>query len=186
MSQTDQLHKGMVIRHEGHVYTVLDYRVAQTGKQRPTVHVKLGALGGGRSTERTLDELGKFEEVASEVRQMQYLYAAGKDHVFMDNETYEQYTLGADMLEDAKPFLVEEETYRFLTIDGQIASLQLPSTVALEVVDTAPVEHSGGASNVYKEAKLASGVTVQVPLFIKNGDRIKIKTDNKGYQGKEH
>jgi elongation factor P len=185
MSLTDQLRKGMVIRHEGHVYTVLDYKLTKTGKQKATVHVKLGALGGGHSTDRTLDELGKLEEVPTEVRQMQYLYAAGKEHVFMDSESFEQYTLGADALGDSIPFLVEEETYRFLTVEGQIASIQLPSVVVLEVVDTAPVEHAGGSSNVYKEARLKSGVVVQVPLFIKNGDRIRVKTENREYQGKE-
>ena len=186
MSLTDQLHKGMVIRHEGHLYTVLDYHLAQTGKQKATVHVKLGALGAGHSTERTLDALGKIEEVPAEVRHMQYLYTAGKERVFMDNESFEQYSFEDDFLGDTVPFLVEEESYRFLTVDGQVASIQLPPIVVLEVADTAPVEHAGGATNVHKEARLNSGVVVQVPLFIKNGDKIRVKTDNREYVGKEH
>ena len=91
MSLTEQLHKGMVIRHEGQLYTVLDYEVAQTGKQKHTVHVKLRAVKSGHATERTLDQLGKIEEVPSEVRQMQYLYASGEQRVFMDAESFEQY-----------------------------------------------------------------------------------------------
>ena len=185
MSQTEQLHKGMVIRHEGHLLTVEDYNVARTGKQRATVHVKLRALKDGHSVERSLDELGKIEEVPTEYRQMQYLYAAGQEHVFMDTETYEQTPLSKELLGDALPVLVEEETYRFLTVEGQVASIQLPDVVVLEVVDTAPVQHAGGSSNVYKEAKLKSGVLVQVPLFIKNGDRIRIKAENHEYLGKE-
>ncbi len=186
MSRTEDFHKGMVIRHEGELYTILDFNVAQTGKQKATVHVKLRAIKTGHTGERTLDQLGKVEEVPTEIRSMQYLYASGQERVFMDTETFEQYPLTEDMLVDSVPFLVEEEQYRILLIDGRPVSLQLPPIVVLEVVDTAPVEHAGGSTNVHKEARLNSGITVQVPLFIKNGDKIRVKTDNREYQGKEH
>jgi len=186
MSVTGQLKKGMVIRHEGELFTILDYKLAQTGKQKPTVHVKLRSLKSGHSGERTLDQLGKIEEVESNIRQMQYLYSAGDEFVFMDTESYEQYPLTREFLADSLDFLVEEEIYRFLVVEDQVAALQLPSAVILEVVDTAPVEHTGGSSNVYKEAKLNSGVIIQVPLFIKNGDKLRVNTENKEYMGKEH
>ncbi len=186
MSVTHDLHKGMVIRHEGQLYTVLDFRMAQTGKQKATVHVKLRAVKTGHTGERTLDELGKIEEVPTEVRQMQYLYTSGHEWVFMDTETYEQYPLTEDLLGDAVHFMVGEDPYRVQMIEGQPISLQLPPIVVLEVVDTAAVEHAGGSTNVYKEARLNSGITIQVPLFIKNGDKIRVKTENHEYQGKEH
>jgi elongation factor P len=186
MSLMDQLHKGMVIRHDGQLFTVLDYQLAQTGKQKPTVHIKLRNIKGGHPTDRTLDQLGKIEEVESEVRQMQYLYAAGKDRVFMDTESFDQVSLDEDVLHGGLDFLVEEQTYRFLTAEGQVVGLQLPDVVVLEVVDTAPVEHAGGMSNVHKEAKLASGLVVHVPLFIKNGDKIRVNTETRQYLGKEH
>ena len=186
MSITEQLRKGMVIRHEGELFTVLDYQLAQTGKQKPTVHVKLRSLKSGHTGERTLDQLGKVEEVPSEIRQMQYLYAAGDEHVFMDNETYEQYPLNKDILEDGIDFLVEQETYRFLNVENRVVTLQLPPAVVMQVAETAPVEHAGGSSNVYKEAKLASGLMIQVPLFIKNGDKVRVSTDKREYMGKEH
>lgn len=186
MSHAGQLRKGMVIRHQGELFTVLDSTVAQTGKQKPTVHVKLRSLKSGNTSERTLDQLGKIEEVACEVRPMQFLYAAGNERVFMDTQNFEQYSLGEDVLGEAIPFLVEQETYRLLVVEGQVVSLQLPDIVVLEVVDTAPVEHAGGSSSVYKEAKLNSGMTIHVPLFIKNGDKIRLRTDTREYQGKEH
>ena len=186
MSLTEDLHKGMVIRHEGQLFTVLDFKVAQTGKQRPTVHVKLRSLTTGHTGERTLDQLGKIEEVPTEIRRMQYLYSAGKERVFMDAETFEQYPLGEDVLGDSVAFLVEEETYRFLTVEGQVVGIELPPVVVLEVVETAPVEHAGGSTNVQKEARLNSGLVIHVPLFIKNEDRIRVKTENREYQGKEH
>jgi elongation factor P len=186
MSLTDDLRRGMVVRHEGHLFIVLDFRVAQTGKQKPTVHVKLKSLTSGHTGERTLDQLGKIEEVPTELRAMQYLYASGDEHVFMDGESFEQYALGTDVLGDAVPFMVEQESYKFLTVEGRPASIQMPSTVVLEVVDTAPVEHAGGGTNVQKEAKLSSGLVIQVPLFIKNGDRVRVTTADRAYQGKEH
>lgn len=185
MSLTEQLRKGMVIRHDGHLYTVADFQVAQTGKQKPTVHVKLRALKDGRQTERTLDQIGTIDEVASETREMQYLYASSRQRVFMDAGTYEQFELPADQLAEACEYLVEEQTYRFLSIEGRPVSLQLPATAVMEVIDTAPPEHAGGG-NVYKEARVASGRVVMVPLFIKIGDKIRVKTDVGEYQGKEH
>ena len=186
MARTDQLHKGMVIRHEGELFSVIDYKLAQTGKQKPTVHVKLRSLKTGHTGERTLDQLGKIEEVPSEIRPMQYLYAAGEEHVFMDDESFEQYPLGPDVLGDGLPFLVEQETYRFLTVEDQPFALQLPDILIVEIADTAPVEHAGGGSNVHKEARLTNGLVVQVPLFIKNGDKIRLTTRDRQYQGKEH
>lgn len=185
MSSTHDLHKGMVIRHEGLLYTVLDFNMTHTGKQKATVHVKLRAVNTGHTGERTLDELGKIEQVPSEVRHMQYLYADGKDRVFMDNETFEQYPLSEELLGDSINFLVDQETYRIHTIEGQPITLQMTPVAVLQVVDTAPVEHAGGTTNVHKEAKLNSGITIQVPLFIKNGDKVRVSTDNRAYQGKE-
>jgi len=186
MALADQLHKGMVIRHEGELFTVLDHKLAQTGKQKATVHVKLCSLRSGHTGERTLDELGKIEEVPSEIREMQYLYRDGAERVFMDTETFEQYPLDEDVLGDSIPFLLEQESYRFLVVDQQVAAIQLPSIVVLEVVDTATVEHAGGATNVQKEAALASGLVIPVPLFVKNGDKVRVKADTREYLGKEH
>jgi elongation factor P len=186
MSSTEQLRKGMVIRHEGQLFTVTDYSTAQTGKQKATIHIKMRALRDGHLSERTLDQLGKIDEVPTEIRQMQFLYRAGDERVFMDSESFEQYSFGADVLGGSVDFLVEEETYRVLAVEGQPVSLQLPPTVVLEVVDTAPVEHAGGSTNVMKEAKLNSGLTIRVPLFIKNGDKIRVDADRREYQGKEH
>ena len=186
MSLAEGFKKGMVIRHEGKLYSILDHRTAHTGKQKPTVHVKLRAIASGHTGEKTLDELGKLEEVPTEIRHMQYLYAERTNRVFMDEESYEQYPLTEDVLGESTPYLIEQETYSVMTIEGQPVALQLPDVVAMEVVDTAPPQHAGGTTNVHKEAKLASGLTIQVPLFIKNGDKVRIHTGRHEYVGKEH
>jgi elongation factor P len=176
----------MVIRHEGHLYAVVEFGTSQSGKQKPTVHVKLRDLKSGHAAERTLDQLGKIEEVESEVRHMQYLYASGNERVFMDTESFEQFTLGKDFLAEAMGFLVEEETYRFLVVEGHVLSAQLPDILILEVKETAPVSHGGGLSTVTKEATLASGLLIHVPLFIKIGDKVRVNTSTRQYIGKEH
>ena len=98
MSSVDQLRKGRVIRNEGHLFSVLEYATAQTGKQKATVHVKLRSLKSRHAVDRTLDQLGRIDEVATEVRAMQYLYAAGRERHFMDAESSEQCALGEDVL----------------------------------------------------------------------------------------
>ncbi len=126
MSHSDELRKGTVIRHEGRLFVVLDHTKAQTGKQKATVHVKMQSLQGGHATDRMLDQLGKIEEVPTEIRTMQYLYSSGPERVFMDTESFEQYPLGEELLGDGIPFLVEEDTYRFLMVEQQPVSMQLP------------------------------------------------------------
>ncbi|MHC5109556.1 MAG: hypothetical protein ACYTHJ_06720, partial [Planctomycetota bacterium] len=172
MSLTENLRKGMVIRHENHLYTILGFQVAQSGKQRATVHVKLRELTSGKASERTLEQLGSLDEVPTAIRLMQYLYHTGTERVFMDTETFEQYTFPLDVIGPGADFLAEEQNYRFLTVEGQPVTLLVPDVAVLEVADTAPVEHVGGTSHVFKDAKLNSGLVIQVPLFIKNGDRI--------------
>src|SRR3990170_173773 len=126
MSSTHELHRGMVFRHDGQLFTLLDFSVSQSGKQRPTVHLKVRSLKSGNTGERSLDELGKIDEVPTEVRAMQYLYAAGKDRVFMDTESFEQYTLPTDAVGRDADFLNEGETYRVTAVEGQPVALQLP------------------------------------------------------------
>lgn len=185
MSLTDNLRRGAVIRHEGHLYTIVDFSVAHKGKAKPTVHVKLRALKDGHPVDRSLDELGTIEEVATEHRPMQYLYAAGSKRVFMDAETFEEQSFDESMLERSAAFLVEGDSYKFLTVDGRAFALEMPDVIVMEVADTAPVEH-GGATNVFKEARLKSGLMIKVPLFIKTGDKVRVKPETREYLGKEH
>jgi elongation factor P len=186
MSQTEQFRKGMVIRYQGEHFIVLDFNVAHSGKQKPTVHVKLRSLKSGHMGERTADQLGRVEEVPTQIRPMQYLYASGRERTFMDTETFEQYSLGEEVLGEGLPFLIEQETYRFLMVEDRVVAMQVPPSVILSVADTAPVEHAGGGNSVMKEAKLVSGLVIRVPLFIKTGDKVRVSTDRHEYLGKEH
>lgn len=184
---TSQLRRGMLIRHQNHVYEVTDFQERHTGKQKPTVHVSLRDIRDGRPVDRTLNDLLPIEEVARSYRQMQYLYK--KDHlrVFMDSETFEEYELTDDQIRGGSDFLVEGQEYRVSFIEGAPAFLDLPDNIVVKIAMTAPPEHSVGvASNITKEATLENGLQIRVPLFIKTGDLIRVDTRSKTYAGKEH
>jgi elongation factor P len=185
MSASD-LTRGMLIRHQNDLYQVVDFGEQHTGKQKPKTHVTLRHLRTGHTGDKLLDVLEPIEEVPHEMRDMQFLYAAGADHTFMDGDSYEQFTVSQEQLDKAVRFLIEGETYKLFCVDGVPLSLQLPDAMVLEVTDTAPPTHGGSpGSNVMKEAVVASGLTVRVPLFIKNGDRIRVDTQTGKYVGKE-
>jgi len=178
--------RGMLIRHQNHLYVVADFQERHSGKQKPTVHVTLRDVRDGRQVERALEQLEPIQEVAHAYRNAQYLYARGAARVFMDAETYEEFELGAVQLHGSEPFLKEGETYRVMFVEGQPLSLDLPEIVKLQVSETAAPGHSVGASaSVMKEATLENGLTVRVPLFIKIGDTIRVDTRTKTYVGKE-
>jgi elongation factor P len=178
--------RGMLLRHHGRFYYVDDIKEHHSGKQKPTFHIALIDAMDSRHIERTIDELMPIEEAASRMRSVQYLYAKGSHHVFMDAETYEEMELGGPQLHGCEPFLREGEPYRVLYADDQPLSLEMPEVVILKVTNTAAPSHgAGGATNITKEAVLEHGLEVRVPLFIKTGDTIRLDTRTRTYVGKE-
>ncbi len=178
--------RGMVIRHENHVYTIADFQERHSGKQRPTVHVLLRDLRDGRQVDRTLDELEPIEAVEHALRPMQYLYAKGDARVFMDSTTFEEFELTGSQLHGCEPFLKEGDEYRVMFVDGKPLMLEMPEIVRLRVRETAAPSHSvGNAASVLKEATLENDLLVRVPLFIKIGDVIRVDTRTRSYVGKE-
>jgi elongation factor P len=178
--------RGMLIRHQNHLFVVMDIQERHSGKQRPTVHVALRDARDGHQVDRTLDQLEPIEEVEHAYRQMQYLYAQGQTRMFMDAESFEEYGLTAAELHGCEPFLKDGETYRAMFADGRPLLLDMPEIVLLKVASTAPPAHSVGvASNIHKEADLENGLTINVPLFIKTGDTVRVDTRTKTYVGKE-
>lgn len=184
---TTQLRRGMLIRHQNHVYEVADFQERHTGKQKPTVHVALRDVRDGRPVDRTLNDLEPIDEVTRAFRQMQYLYRRDQTRVFMDCETFDEYELTEAQIRGGSEFLVEGQEYRVSFIDGSPAFLDLPDNIAVKIAMTAPPEHSVGvASNITKEATLENGLQIRVPLFLKTGDIIRVDTRTKTYAGKEH
>jgi elongation factor P len=181
------LRRGMLIRHQNHIYEVVSFQEHHAGKQKPTVHVALRDVRDGRPVDRNLDDITPIEQVDHAYRRVQYLYARGPTLVFMDSESFEEIELPADRLGSQAAFLVEGSEYRGVLIDGALTAVEVPDIVSIQVKLTAPAEHSvGAASNITKEAILENGLEVRVPLFIKTGDPIRVDTRTKAYAGKDH
>lgn len=181
------LQRGMWLRHQNHVYEVVDFHERHTGKQRPTVHVNLADVRDWRPVDRTLDDLLPIEMVDHAKRQMQYLYHSGDRLVFMDCETFEEHSLNVSQLGGREGFLAEGIAYPVTCLEGRPMRVEMPEIIVLTVSNTAPAGNSvGSAANITKEATLENGLEVRVPLFIKAGDAIKIDTRTKAYAGKNH
>jgi elongation factor P len=180
------IRKHSLIRNHGHLYFVEDYHERHTGQQKPTVHVRLKDLKDGRHVERTLDELMPIAEVEHSHKTLQYTYARGKTFIFMETETFDEHELSGDQLHGFEPFLAEGQEFRAMFVDGQLVNLEIPESVALHVQTTAAPERSvGQGGSVMKEATLENGLTIKVPLFIKNGDLLRVHTRDRTYAGKE-
>ena len=171
---TNQFRNGMHIELDGGVWRIVEVQHVKPGKGGAFVRTKLKALESGGVVDKTFRAGEKMSRIHTEVSNVTYLYNDGSDVVLMDAETFEQIQLPADSLTDELRFMKENDTVQLLLVDGKPSSLQLPASVELEVVETEPGVRGDTVSNVTKPAKLETGATVQVPLFVNTGDRIKV------------
>lgn len=178
---TNQFKNGMHIEIEGTVWRIVWFQHHKPGKGGAVMRTKLKNLDTGAVVEKTFRAGEKFPRVHTEVTNSQYLYSDGESYVFMDPETYEQVSLPATMLEGDAGFLQEGMVVQVLTLDGEPAGIQLPTTVEMSVVETQPAVRGDTVGNVLKPAVLDSGVTVQVPAFVNEGDKLKIDTRDGTY-----
>lgn len=179
------LKRGMVLRHQNHLFIVSDFHERHTGRGRPNVHVALRDLIDGHQVDRTLDELTPVVEAEYTYRQVQYLYHHGDDYIFMDSETFEELKLPKTLIGSFTPFMLEGEAYRVMFVEGRPVRFDAPDTALLHVSLTAAPSHGGVGTSVQKEAELENGLKLQVPLFIKTGDLIRVNTRDGTYSGKE-
>ena len=171
---TNQFKNGTHIEIDGKIWKILESQHVKPGKGGAFVRTRLKALESGATVDRTFRAGEKFTRIRTEVKEVQYLYDAGDETVFMDTDTYEQFSLPHTTVEDALPYLEPSSTVQMLEVDGTPAGVQLPSSVELVVSETEPGVRGDTVSNVTKPATLATGAVVQVPLFVNVGDRIKV------------
>ena len=174
MVSTNQFRNGMHIELDGSVWRILEFQHVKPGKGGAFVRSRLRNLDSGAVVDKTFRAGEKFPRVHTEVKDVQYLYDEGDDVVFMDTDTYEQFSLSRASVEDALPYLEPSSSVQILWIDGRPAGVQMPSAVELAVAETDPGVRGDTVSNVTKSAKLETGAVVQVPLFVNAGDRIKV------------
>ena len=178
---TNQFKNGMHIELDGSTWRILEFQHVKPGKGGAFVRSKLRNLDSGAVVDKTFRAGEKFQRVHTEVKEVQYLYDAGDEVVFMDENTYEQTSLPKASVEDVLEFVQPSSSVQMLVVDGRPAGVQLPASVELTVSDTEPGVKGDTVSNVTKPAKLETGATVQVPLFVNTGDRIKVDPREKRY-----
>jgi len=171
---TNQFKNGMHIELDGSVWRIVEFQHVKPGKGGAFVRTKVKSVDSGSVVDRTFRAGEKFPRVFTEVKNMQYLYDAGDEVVFMDEETYEQMNLSHASVEDELPYLQPSSSVQLLFVGGRPSGVQLPASVELAVTDTEPGVKGDTVSNVTKPATLETGAVVQVPLFVNVGDRIKV------------
>lgn len=184
MIDAGELRKGLVIELDGEIYQVLEYQHVKMQQRQPVVKLKLRGVRNGNFAERNFQSGDKVMTVFLEHRPVQYLYNDGHLYYFMDNETYEQTVLTPALIGDDKKFLKEGLLLEIITCKGNAIAIELPASVELRVVDTEPGFKGDRATAGTKPAKLETGATIQLPLFINTGDMIKVNTRTGTYQEK--
>lgn len=181
MLDTSNFRPGLRLKIENDLYTIVDFQHSQTGRGRANVWTKLKNIRTGQVIERTYSAGERFEQPDFEQKLMQYLYNDPEGFHFMDSKTYDQIMLMEDQVGDYKWYLQENLEYSILFFEGNPINVEMPSSVVLEVVEAEPAVKGDSVSNITKNAKVETGLDVKVPLFIKEGDKIKIDTRDGKY-----
>ena len=179
---TNQFKNGNHIEVDGTVYRILEFQHVKPGKGGAFVRTKLRRAADGNVIERTFRAGEKFRSVRTESRKMQFLYADGSDAHFMDTESFEQIAIPESAVEDTLRWAKPSSEVEVLFIDGQPAGVQLPSAVDLEISRTDPGLRGDSVSGAgTKPATLETGAVIQVPLFVEQGQRIRVDTRSGEY-----
>jgi len=172
----NDLRTGVTIEVEGDIYSVVDFLHVKPGKGAAFVRTKLKNIRTGSSVERTFRAGERVARAHIESKQMQYMYNADGEYFFMDMETYDQIALQSDELGDAPKYLLENMTIGIQFYENQAVGVDLPTTVILEVTQTEPGFRGDTAQGATKPATLQTGLTIQVPLFVEQGEMVKVDT----------
>jgi translation elongation factor P len=172
---------GLTVQVDNDIFTVLEFQHVKPGKGAAFVRSKLKNLRNGNIVERTFRAGETIGRAMIENREVQYLYNSGSEYTFMDNETYDQFTLDKDQLEWEINFLKENMNVNISSYQGEILGIQLPNSVELKVIETEPGVKGNTAQGATKNAKVETGLNVQVPLFINEGDVLLIDSRDGKY-----
>jgi elongation factor P len=182
MISATQLRPGMVIKFNDELYSVFSVNHRTPGNLRGFVQVRMRSLRSGSMTEHRFSSEDKVEKALLEEQEMQYLYDDGEYYYFMNTENFEQMHLMKDLLGDATQYLIPDLMVKVEFYEGKAMSVELPATVDMMVLETEPGMKGATVSNVTKPAKLETGLVVQVPSFITEGEKIRVNTAEGTYQ----
>ncbi|MGA2557291.1 MAG: elongation factor P [Verrucomicrobiota bacterium] len=176
MASANDLRKGMALNYNGDISVVLDMQHRTPGNLRAFVQASLRSIRTGKTSDVRFSSTEKIEVVPMMTRKMDFSYKDGEDFVFSDPETFETTTLVAELIGDAKNYLVENGSVTVTFVEDKAVAVELPSSVVLKVADAPEGIRGDSSNNVQKAVILETGITVQAPLFIKTGERIKVDT----------
>lgn len=176
MISAGDFRKGITFQMDGDVYQIIDFQHVKPGKGAAFVRTKIRSVLSGGSKEVTFNPTERFEKATIETKEMQYLYNDGELYYFMDVETYEQLPLNKEAVEEAMNYLRENDNATIRFYQGNAFEVQPPNFVELEVTESEPGIKGDTSSGATKPATVETGVTLNVPLFVNVGDKIKIDT----------
>lgn len=176
MITAGEFRKGITIEWDGGVWNIVDFQHVKPGKGAAFVRTKVKNIMTGAVIERTFNPTDKMPRAIIETKEMSYVYNDGVFYYFMDTETYEQIPLTLDQVEDAVRFVKENENVTVRFFKGSAFSVEAPNFVVLEVTETEPGFKGDTTSNTFKPATLETGYSLQVPLFVNIGDKIRVDT----------
>lgn len=181
MITTSEFHNGLVFEDEGQIYEILSYQHHRKSQSAAVYRTTLRSLITGNVVERSYASGTKFREVPVNKREKSYIYDEGPNAVFMDLETYDQVSFPKQKLGTQAEFLRENMQVLGVYIDEKLTSIELPANVVLNVVTTVPGIKGDSVSNMMKPATMDTGLEIQVPLFVKEGDKVRVDTRTSQY-----
>ncbi len=176
MISATEIKRGTVIKLEGELYLVVDYQHVTPGNWRGMVQAKLKSLKQESVVQKRFRSTDKLEDIFLDYRTMEYLYKDGDNYCFMDTENYEQVSISKEAVADAMPYMTLNSQAKIAFYEGKPISVELPTSVTLKIIETDPGSKGDTVVNVYKPAKLETGLIVKVPLYVNNGESIKVDT----------
>ncbi|HET8568738.1 MAG TPA: elongation factor P [Candidatus Limnocylindria bacterium] len=181
MISTGEIKRGVTIEMDGNLYQIVDFQHIKMGRGSAQVRMKLRNVRKGDLIERTVQAGERFQRARLDHRNVQYLYNDGELWHFMDQQTYDQFALGRDILGDAVDYLTDGATAILSEYEGEPISVELPASVVLTVTRVEPGVKGDTATGANKPATVETGLKVLVPLFVNQGDRIKVDTRSGEY-----
>jgi elongation factor P len=176
MATANDLRRGMAINYNGDIAVVLDSQHRTPGNLRAFVQASIRSIKTGKSSDVRFSSTEKIDVVPMVTRKMEFSYKDGEDYVFSDPETYETVNLTPELVGDAKNYLVENAQVTMTIVEEKAVAIELPSSVVLTVADAPEGIRGDSSNNVQKPVVMETGITVQAPLFIKTGEKLKIDT----------
>ena len=181
MISATQMKRGMTIKLNGELYHVFSTQHITPGNWRGMVQTKLKSLRSGSIIEHRFRSEDRVEQAYLETHEIEYLYSDGTDYYFMNTETFDQFHLPSEMLEGSVPYLIPNIRLQVEFYEGKPIGIQLPSSVDLKVVATEPALRGATVSNVNKPATLETGLVIQVPPFVNEGEVVRVDTSDGKY-----